>query len=429
MPVIKTRLPFLLKIMVLPLVACAVVGADSLLRSGGTTQEEDGLDETLSAHFVRLEEGNRFGGVITGINDADEKVGIGGLDVMLIQQSNKIHTAVTNPEGEFEIADIEPGTYSFCVAGQNGFLAHGVHFLPPTADGENTSKEFEFNTNWAPPNQITAAVVPPEFTALRQIMAQSLPGSVANFGVADDSIRINVEKSVVAGGFQVSLGENGSMKGRVAPVTSKFDEPIRITDMNVFLIDEDEIYSRATVETDGSFEFLDVEPGVYGFAAAGEDGFAAISFQAVVAAAEDTSAGMSDDSMFHLTSSESRNVRANSFSLQIALCPPEDSPFLLEQIDELVNDLPLDVLPNDLPVGQPPVGGFAPNTGVPIGTNSIGGGFGGGGIGGGFGNPIGAGGLLNRPLRWLGITGGILGIIALADDDSPSTTQPVSPSN
>ena len=431
MSVLRTRIPFLFKVMLLPLVACAVVGADNLVRNGYFNQEDDGLRETLSAHYIQLESGNMFRGRITGINDFDETVGIAGLQVMLVQRSQKIHTVTTGTDGEFEVPNVSPGTYSFCVAGQNGFLAHGVHFLAAGEAEDISAENFEFNTSWSAPTQITAAVLPPEFSALRQIMAQSLPGSTAAFGLAEDSVRINVEKSVIAGGFQVALSDDGTMQGRIAPIASDFASPIRVADMNVFLIVDDEIYTRAVVEADGSFEFEDVEPGVYGFAAAGKDGFAAISFQAVEPSS-DTLAATGGDT-FQLTSAAKP---AFAGILEVALCPPEDSPFLLEQVNDLVN--PVEEL-GPPPAQDPLVGDFIPNASGPVtqgfapggsfGTPTTsfgggGGGFGGGGFGGG------GGGILTRPLRWAGLAGAILGIVALADDDSTTTTPtPVSPAN
>ena len=44
------------------------------------------------------------------------------------------------------------------------------------------------------------------------------------------------------------------------------------------LIEDDEIYARVTVDADGSFKFRSVDRN-YSFIAAGEEGFAAISFE------------------------------------------------------------------------------------------------------------------------------------------------------
>jgi len=448
-----TRLRFAAKVLVLPLLACAVFGADTLARIGWTgenpvyLQEDEGLSETLSSHYVRLDEGNVFGGVIRGIDQSTgETVGISELEVYLVQESKVIHKSITNVDGEFEIGQIEAGTYSFCVAGTNGFLAHGIHFIEPVPEGAdpddqaNVEDSLEIQTSWpSAPAQITAAVVPPEFTALREIMADLLPGTVSGaVGAGGDGIQINVEKSVIAGGFKISLGENGSMKGRIAPIGNEKDKPIRINDMNAFLILDDEVYARASVDTDGNFEFQDIEPGVYGFAAAGKDGFAAISFQAVVPEDDSTEAKLESDSDVQLAST---SVGRLAGILEVAICPPEDNIFLKDKIEELTGG-PQD--PSDLPIDVPEVP--VPNANAPLtpfqgdnfgGFNGLGdgapivdgGGFQGGGIQGG--GVQGGGVPFNRRrLVRLGILGGIIGgAVALSVDDgeSPVTPEPVSP--
>ena len=424
------------KIFILPFVACAVVGAESLTRysNESVSQQDEGLDETLRSHFVQLDKGNTFSGVITGIDaNSGDVTGVSGLKVYLVQKSKVIRESQTGSKGEFSISEIEAGTYSFCVAGKNGFLAYGVHLLDAkddsseeaeSTDGAEAEKSLEIHTSWVAPTTVTAAVVPPEFNALRQIMSDLLPGSVGNaVGVGADKIRINVEKSIVAGGYKIALDENGTMKGRIAPIGTEKDKPIRLREMNVFLISDDEIYARTSVKENGSFEFKGIEPGVYGFAAAGKDGFAAISFQAVKADTEDKDASL--DSEFIFTSAKRERL---SNLLAIAICPPEDSDFLKRTIRELsdrvdpvdpvdptqVPDLPFDGAPLG-DAGVPPFGG-------PGGFDTPA--FPGGGGGGGFPPRPGFGRLLR-----LGALGGLIwAIIELADDDDNlNTPTPVSP--
>ncbi len=409
------------KILILPFIAGAVVGAESLNRSSDShprRQEDEGLDETFRSHFIQLDTDNTFSGVITGIDaNSGKAIGVSGLKVYLVQKSNVIRQSMTNGKGQFSIAGIKSGTYSFCVAGKNGFLAYGVHLLdakaeaPPTptpADGAQVDRSLEIHTSWVAPTNVTAAVVPPEFKTLRQIMSDLLPGSVNSaVGVGSENVRINVEESIVAGGYKITLDENGTMKGRVAPIGTEKDKPIRLREMNAFLIVDDEVYARATVSEDGSFEFRDVEPGVYGFAAAGKDGFAAISFEAVEGDNSDDQDTASSDSEFIFTSAG--KARLANF-LAIAICPPEDSDFLKRTIRQLDDGIDLADTP-EIPIGPdfvPPFGG--PGFDTPA--------FSGGGFG-GFGGPG-----FDRLVRWGALGGLILGIIELADDDDNNLVQP-----
>lgn len=385
--------------------------------------QEDGLTETLGNHFIRLEEGNRFSGTISGISDTKgEAVGIAELNVYLVQNSAVSASTKTNSAGEFGFEGIDAGTYSFCIAGQDGFLAHGLHLIEPSPEGDNANQSAKVNPELSSrleiftrvessrkSSEITAAVIPPDFTALQQIMNNLLPSSIGQgLSVDSDQVRINVEESIVAGGFVVSLGPNGSMKGRAAPITSEKAEPIRINDLNVFLLKDDEVYSRATVETDGTFEFLDVEPGVYGFVAAGKDGFAALSFQAKKSDQEKESR---DVPTIGIVDSMDASVFA------VAICPADDSPFLRGKINELAG-------PVGIP-GEVGVPGFgAPISSSPFANPSFGGGSvsSGGGFSGGFSS--GRRPLLRRPglvgLAGLGGLAGLAGIEGMvAEDASP----------
>jgi len=383
--------------------------------------QEDGLTETLGSHFVRLEDGNRFSGTISGISGTSgEAVGIAELNVYLVQESAVSASTKTNAAGEFGFEGIAAGTYSFCIAGQDGFLAHGLHLIEPSPEGDNGNQNASVESELSShieiftrvesssrlSSEITAAVIPPDFTALQQIMNNLLPSSIGQgLSIDSDQVRINVEESIVAGGFVVSLGPNGSMKGRAAPITSEKAEPIRINDLNVFLLKDDEIYSRATVESDGTFEFLDVEPGVYGFVAAGNDGFAALSFQAKKPDPEKDGDDIPTKSM------NVGMLDANVF--EVAICPANDSPFLRGKINELAG-------PVGIP-GEVGVPGFgAPISSSPFANPS----FGGSSVSSGGGFSGGRRPLFRRPgLLGLGGFGGLAGLAGIdgmtAEDASP----------
>ncbi len=402
----------LAKLLVLPLIACAVVGAESIHKSFQPTesQEDDSLNETFRSHYIRLEEGNKFGGTITGI-DARSNIatGIGGLKVYLVKNSKVIQEELTNTKGQFEMSDVEPGTYSLCVAGQNGFLAYGVHMVEPAPDSD-ANDEVEIQTSWhvSSPLQVTAAVVPPEFKTLRRIMSNMLPSSVSGaVGIGSDDVRINVAKSIVAGGYKIYLTPEGTLKGRLAPIGTKKKQPIQMKSMNVFLIQDDEIYARASVKADGQFEIREVEAGVYGFAAAGKDGFAALSFEAVL------SEEIANKDGEVLTSS---NPLVDSSVLEVAICPSEDSDFLKDTVNDLVDDaLGPGAAP---PIGGP--GGFLP------------GGLGGPGGPGGFGGPGFSPVNTNRLLRfglWAGVAWAIAEGAGGGSGGETRRPDPTSPAN
>ncbi len=231
-----------------------------------------------------------------------------------------------------------------------------------------------------PSVRVTAAVIPPKFTALQSIMADFVPEGVAlPVEGLPESMRINVEESVVAGGFRITLNDDGALEGQISPLASEGDEPIRLKEMNAFLLLDDEIYSRVTVKEDGNFVFNDVEPGVYGFAAAGPDGFAAISFQAVAATSGETDASHSSTSPFR-NASFAHGSNADVNRLEIAISPKEDLEWLRNRINELNASEPVSA-------GEETVDGQTAPFGPGFGSG--GSGFGGGGAGSGSGFNIG----------------------------------------
>ncbi len=357
-------------VILLPLMATAVLFAEgfraqvhlnasanieAMMDAAMDSWQDEGLENTLRAHYIRLNEDNRLSGEISAIqNETGEVVGIESLEVSLVQASEVISRTTTDDTGFFVTDEVEPGTYTLCVSGDDGFLAYGIQVIErddveadslpvplPGGDDEGASvtrRRLQL-ASFSGANaiqedgevKITAAVIPPEFTALRRIMQDYVPADVGvGMGTSVGS-QINVKDSVVAGGFQITLSADGTLTGRVAPLTSEDEEPIRLQEMNAFLLLDDEIYARASVDEDGNFEFNDVEPNIYGFAAAGKDGFAALSFQAV--AAEDLESSANPDSPFRNAAATVNRKVADD--LKVAICPTEDTPFLRARINAL----------------------------------------------------------------------------------------------
>ena len=381
----------------LPLAAVAVLCADNLLaistgsHSGPSlimehakTWQDDSLDETLSAQYVELDAQNRLVGTVTAIEDGSGMtIPVPGLRVKLVQRSNEISNTLTDANGNFSTDALIPGSYTLCISGNEGFLAYGIQVIGsnPEAGEEFEMPDLQDAANGQPSNQkqliryrlvqdqptdIKAAVIPPTHNALKEIINQ-IPADVgigaSGFG---GNARINVEDSVVAGGFQVSLREDRTLIGRIAPLVSNQDVPVRLREMSVYLLQNDEIMGQVSADKDGNFSFNDVEPGVYGFAAAGRDGFAAISFQAI--AASDTNASREPSEVFQEASAKTAKVGS---TLSVALCPPEDIPFLKREINNLGNDA--GIAQNAMPMD--------PMSSVP-GMGGGGGGLGMGGFGG-----------------------------------------------
>jgi len=422
--------------------------------------QDEMLGQTFRNHFVRLTSEGNLVGVISEI-DSGAARGVGGLDVYLLQNSEIIAESKTDANGQFTVEQVKPGNYTFCTAGENGFLAYGVHVLEGAAAGAEGEAVPPGGASDAAPSslhvtlpshrdvgvmpqrmtlahwmaglveqdpnlQVTAAVVPPEFRSLQGIMRDYVPRSLTeSLAGTDDNRRINVAESIEASGFQIMLTPEGNLRGRIAPLVSAKDQPLRLREMNVFLIQNDEIYGRVSVDDRGQFEFQDVAPGIYGFAAAGKDGFAAMSFETATPIAPETPdapQGSVTHGTVHLASHSTARQAAE---LEVALCLPEDMEFLRRKLDELVEEEEAEDEPVDRAVEGGGPGMLAGPGGYQGGYPMFGGGgFGGGGFDGGAGAFGGQ--LIEFALAaWL--------ISELGDDDSstqiPPPPPPASPIN
>lgn len=289
------------------------VTVNSDVRASLGLQDDAGderLSETLRSHWITTNKEGNIEGRISAIEPSQSSlVPIEQLDVTLLRKGEKVGTASTDNDGQFLLEDVEPGIYTLVAAGQNGFLAYGVHVLPSLEEFDIL--DLESNNGGPLPQlhpdpienkrayyvshfgipadaviqedlQIDAAAVPPEFTTLERISQNYLPGAAAlTLGKDVDDMKA-IEKSIeIRKGFQFPLAEDGSFHGRIQPIATEDGKLTKLREMNLFLIQDDLEVARVPVEENGRFKIEDVDPGVYSIVAAGQDGFAALSVELV----------------------------------------------------------------------------------------------------------------------------------------------------
>jgi hypothetical protein len=270
-------------------------------------QDDDSrLSETFQAHWVTTNEDGNLEGRISAI-DPDQAIAIPleQLDVTLLQKGDEVRTAATGESGRFLLKDVEPGVYTIVASGRSGFLAYGVHVLPrlegfdvsgldsrldAAPSGELEAKQEYYVSHFGIPAdahvveelQIDAAAVPPKYDTLMRISQNYLPAATALAVRSDvDDLKAIKKATKIRGGFKFPLDEEGNLIGRIQPIATSSGELSKVSEMNVFLIQEDQEVARVAVEESGSFKIEDVEPGVYSIVAAGKDGFAALSLELV----------------------------------------------------------------------------------------------------------------------------------------------------
>ncbi len=350
-----------------------------LLRDRQET-DDDSLGSPLLARDV---EGNLRGQVsLLSTNDA-ERMGIEGIKVFIVRGSKVVAEAISDENGEIVLEDVPPGTYAVCGSGGSGFLAFGITVLgrsevgaSEVAPGREVLTSLASGVKNEPRDRFDVAVVPPAFRTLRRIMSRFLEhDSMAE--LVDDEPRFPEAGSLpVAGDLNISLTPDGTLVGRMLPLTNRRDKPARLREMNAFLIQDDEIYARVPVDENGAFTFVDVDPGVYSFAAAGEEGFAAISFRAVApSASEDATALQSTPTPGYVFTSAPKSTVAAS--LQITLASPFETPFLAQQLEASFQASQANTSNNSSGASPSPL-----NSGSSGSGGGGGGGAGGGGLGG-----------------------------------------------
>lgn len=356
----------------------------SLIESQAKTWQDEALNDKLGANYLELDAQNRLVGSVTAIEEGTGMtIPVPGLQVKLVQRSEVVTQSLTDGNGNFVTAPLKPGSYTLCMSGNEGFLAYGIQVIDndadkgeafempnlqgatnPIAPEENQFVRYRLRTAQA--TDIKAAVIPPTHDALKEII-NGIPSDVGlGDGTLSGKTRINIEDSVIAGGFQVSLTEDQTLVGQINPLAWQQDEPIRLQEMSVYLLKNDQIMAQVNADSDGKFMFNDVAPGVYGFAAAGRSGFAALSFQAVAAETTPSSASLEVKTFKNASATNSQAAGA----LSVTLAPPEDIPFLRREINSLGNNQ--GVAQNAMPM----------NNMLPGGMGGYGGGGGYGGIGG-----------------------------------------------
>jgi hypothetical protein len=261
-------------------------------------QDDEPISDLVNTHWITTNEQGNLDGRISGIEPQSSiTIPIGKLNISLLQNGIAIREASTNYDGKFTLNNVDPGTYTLLAAGQNGFLAYGVNILPKIKAKDLTDfnnldlnpsgrvKAYYVSHFNVPTNaivskglQIDAAAVPPEFQTLQRISQNYLPENkiVEVDKDSDDATSVG-EASEIASGFNHPLTADGSFTGSVQPIATPDGTPGKLSEMNVFLIQDDIEIARVTVEPNGKFTVEDIDPGVYGLIIAGNDGFAAMS--------------------------------------------------------------------------------------------------------------------------------------------------------
>jgi len=318
------------------------------------------LNSLFSHQWVRTDEQGSLRGSVVSLIGQDT-LSVSGARVTMAQQGKSAMTVDTNVDGNFNFSNVPAGVYSLIVEADNSFATFGVAVV-----ANDLGKHL--------PNDIEVRVVRPKSLSLTEIIQREMvpsPSETRTDLVLRDPI---ATKRVFASSHTIASSKDGTVQGQLSKIAVA-PGTINLSGMRAFLLKEGKTIESVPVSTDGSFTFNAVQPGCYGFLAAGSQGIAAVSFCVV----NDSTVAKSlnaDGSRFVTFVQDSP---ASGLNVELA----DGADFMGSGTSTAVEE----VIPGDEVIvgGQPMMaagGGFPGG-----GGGGVYGGGGGGGLG-GFGGPI-----------------------------------------
>ena len=348
------------------------------------------LNQLFNKQWVCLDKEGSISGSLVQLVDND-KAPLAGLPVALVRDGEVAYSAVANSAGAFNFENVKTGSYSLVTRTNESIAAFSLQVL----SSENTHLS----------SSVEVRVVRPAGLKVREILrSQTLP----TYAIRAELPKVSKDPLGDSRSFSkshfVKLDSKGKLVGQLGSVLPSAD----LSEMVVYVLKNGEEVAKATSDKQGKFSIDGLRPGVYGFVAAGNSGFAATSFQLV----DNASASIGADGSRFVSSMLDACGQMNVEVVQcceVAVC---EQP--VQTVVETVVQSPVDscAVPVD-------------NCGS-ASTCGCGGGFGGGFGGGGGGGGLGRGGL---GLGGIAAIGGLtaLGIIAADKNKNAPVVSPVGP--
>jgi hypothetical protein len=333
-------------------------------------------------------------GSVVGLSTGD-KSPVSDLPVFLVKDGQIEVKTRTNSEGGFTLPSVKPGSYSLVVRDANTIGAFSLQVVS-SQDGKLLGSDVEVR------------VVKPAAKVNEILEEQSLPTYAmrASSSASMDSSDPLGQSRTFAKSQAVKMDEFGMLTGRIG--TSDLDKDM--SDMTVFVMKDGVQVAKSAVAKDGSYAIDGLKPGVYGFVAVGDSGFAAMSFELVKENTETVSSkgerliGLFKHACSHM-------------NVECVPCPSvtvcEVTPVELVTTEVVTEVASCGEVIVDSPVAA------APGCGCGWGGGTMGGGMGGGGGGG-----VGASGT-----NWVGLAGiaglaTVAAIVATEDDNNAPIASP-----
>lgn len=335
--------------------------------------DQDGLGQKLRSHIVRLDEDNSVRGRIAVIESGTGSLtSVSKVRIRFVRKGEVKATVTPSADGSFKVRGLKPGVYSMIAAGDDAFLAWSVNVQPKESDLAKMPEPLRvryLKQEAKSQVDVKAAAVPPaNFVPLKTLLNGYLPSASSFLYLDGNDIPDGMTQTPPADArlgtnlmhHQVRLSRDGKLHGRIRRLQPDSGLDLRIRQLNVFLLRNNEQVAQEEVAPNGTFAFADLRPGVYSMVAAGRDGFLAFSIDVL-----NTRQTEANENQIQTTSLRSKNIatQPSEFAIDVAAVPPED--LNAANVNQMTDDFPADAnvgpIANAGPAPAPaPGGNFGP---------------------------------------------------------------------
>lgn len=363
-----------------------------------TASAETSTSQLLVNQWIRQSEDGSIQGKIVLPQADGTFAAVSSAVVALADAKGEARTENANEGGEVTFADVEPGVYTILARGAKDVCAIvALHVM---------AHDDEKAIGLASAIEVSAGHI--EFSSVNANLIRYLPPR--QFGenvVTVTNVDINAISTTVAGAaFHRVKQTDGGMVGQIYAAGSVGNVLSPSREANVFLFQDGIEMERMTTDTNGRFEIVSLDPGVYSLMVVGNSGSGLVGFELVGEDNRSFATARVDNKT--LVTAMQSGV-ASQFVLQLA--PSDGIVNNFQNMGPVQGEIISDVLIDEQVLDD----GF----GVPMGGGGFAGGGGGGGMGGG-GMGGGGGGFLGLAA----VGGAIAAIIVASDSDSDRVIVP-----
>jgi hypothetical protein len=357
---------------------------------------ENATSQLLVNQWIRQAEDGSIQGKIVLPQVDGTVLAVSPAVVALADATGNARTENANENGEFTFADVEPGVYTILTRGDDEVCAIvALHVM---------ANDDEKAAGLTSAIEVSAGRV--DFSLVNSNLIRYLPPRQFGESVATvTNVDVKAISNTVGGAAVHRVKQtNGGMVGQIYAAGSVGNALSPSREANVFLFKDGIEIDRLTTDTEGRFEVVSLDPGVYSIMVVGNSGSGLVGFELVDE--RDPSFATRRTVGESLVTAMQAGV-SSQFVLQLA--PSDGIVNNFQSMQPIEGNVISDVLIDEQVISEEVIDeGY----GVPMG----GGGYAGGGFGGGGGG-AGAGAAGGSGFLGLAAIGGLAALLATSDDN------------